>query len=158
MRVPARMVLSPAPTGPSTRPTSSKARSPQQLGFASPTSMSDKDDDRKMLLLQDDDVDMDADMSPNTMVSNNAPSLVSDDGEYDDSDDGSSMSDVSDGAESVSDVAEINIDEDSEPRSLRHHRTSSGVVSGAVRLKKEESKHVTFVSPVNKSAKRARKV
>ncbi|KAG7107855.1 hypothetical protein HYQ45_018205 [Verticillium longisporum] len=157
MRVPARMVLSPAPTGPSTRPTSSKARSPQ-MGFASPTSMSDKDDDRKMLLLQDDDVDMDADMSPNTMVSNNAPSLVSDDGEYDDSDDGSSMSDVSDGAESVSDVAEINIDEDSEPRSLRHHRTSSGVVSGAVRLKKEESKHVTFVSPVNKSAKRARKV
>ncbi|KAG7128281.1 hypothetical protein HYQ45_012012 [Verticillium longisporum] len=156
MRVPARMVLSPAPTGPSTRPTSSKARSPQ-MGFASPTSMSDKDDDRKMLLLQDDDVDMDADMSPNTMVSNNAPSLVSDDGEYDDSD-GSSMSDVSDGAESVSDVAEINIDEDSEPRSLRHHRTSSGVVSGAVRLKKEESKHVTFVSPVNKSAKRARKV
>ncbi|EEY14361.1 conserved hypothetical protein [Verticillium alfalfae VaMs.102] len=135
----------------------SKARLPQ-MGFASPTSMSDKDDDRKMLLLQDEDVDMDADMSPNTMVSNNAPSLVSDDGEYDDSDDGSSMSDVSDGAESVSDVAEINIDEDSEPRSLRHHRTSSGVVSGAVRLKKEESKHVTFVSPVNKSAKRARKV
>ncbi|KAM0287238.1 hypothetical protein ACHAQH_000552 [Verticillium albo-atrum] len=156
-RMPARMTMSPGPIGPSTRPTSSKARSPH-MGFASPTSLSDKDDEGKMMLLRDEDVDMEANLSPNTMVSNNAPSLVSDDGEYDDSDDGSSMTDVSDGAESVSDVAEINIDEDSEPRSLRHHRTSSGVGSGTVRLKKEEAKHVTFVSPVNKSAKRARKV
>ncbi|KAM0333217.1 hypothetical protein ACHAQA_001877 [Verticillium albo-atrum] len=157
MRVPARMTMSPAPMSPSTRPTSSKARSPH-MGFASPTSLSDKDDEGKMMLMRDDDVDMDADLSPSTMISNHAPSLVSDDGEYDESDDGSSMTDVSDGAESVSDVAEINIDEDSEPRSIRHHRTSSGVGSGAMRLKKEEVKHVTFVSPVNKSAKRARKM
>ncbi|KAK4126696.1 hypothetical protein N657DRAFT_565835 [Parathielavia appendiculata] len=97
------------------------------------------------------DVEMDVDMSPNTMTSNNAPSLVSDDGEYDDSDDGSA-SDTSDvmGAESVSDVAEINIDDDSDaredtPRPVSARRRTSA--SKAVKLKKEESRHVTFVSP-----------
>jgi ADA HAT complex component 1 len=96
------------------------------------------------------DVEMDVDMSPNTMVSNNAPSLVSDDGEYDDSDDGSA-SETSEAMEvdSESDVAEINIDDDSDaredtPRAVPRRRTST---SKATKLKKDESKHVTFVSP-----------
>ncbi|WYZ41667.1 hypothetical protein EsH8_V_000562 [Colletotrichum jinshuiense] len=161
MRMPARAPMSPVTLAPSTRPASSKGRSPH-TGFASPPMSSpDKDDGPRLMMLHDEDVDMDVDLSPNTMVSNNAPSLVSDDGEYDDSDDGSSESGVSDrmDAESVSDVAEITLDEDHEGRPLSHHREPSGVGSGtAMRLKKDESKHVTFVSPVNNSAKRARKV
>jgi ADA HAT complex component 1 len=102
--------------------------------------------------------EMDVDLSPNTITSNNAPSLVSDDGEYDDSDDGSS-SDTSDSieTESVSDVAEINIDEDQDhetPRPIRHRRGSK---STAVKLKKDEPKHVTFVSPMRGPAKGKRK-
>jgi ADA HAT complex component 1 len=164
MRMPAR-TMSPAPLVTTARPTSSKSRSPH-MGFASPplsaVSIVGKDDSSRPLILHDDDLD--ADLSPNTLVSNNAPSLVSDDGEYDDSDDGSSESDASESleAESVSDVAEINIDEDHEPaRSLRHHRGPAGVGSGtAVRLRKEDNKHVTFVSPVKNNAKerRGRKV
>ncbi|AEO64540.1 uncharacterized protein THITE_2110786 [Thermothielavioides terrestris NRRL 8126] len=94
--------------------------------------------------------DMDVDLSPNTMASNNAPSLVSDDGEYDDSDDAASSEDSdSVDTESVSDVAEINIDDDSDagqdtPRPVRRRRGSN---SKAVRLKKDESRHVTFVTP-----------
>ncbi|KAF4880597.1 hypothetical protein CGCSCA1_v000316 [Colletotrichum siamense] len=155
MRVPARAVMSPVVPAP-TRPTSSKGRATHS-GFASPPMSSpDKDEGPRLMMMGDEDVDM-VDLSPNTMVSNNAPSLVSDDGEYDDSDDGSD-SGVSDrmDAESVSDVAEITLDEDHEGRPL-HHRGSSG--SGTtMRLKKDENKHVTFVSPVNNSAKRARKV
>jgi ADA HAT complex component 1 len=80
-------------------------------------------------------------------MSNNAPSLVSDDGEYDDSEDASSMSGHSEAvdAESVSDVADISMDEDHGHRSLR--RSSTGI-SSAVRLRREEPKHVTFVSPL----------
>ena len=96
------------------------------------------------------DDDMDVELSPNTMTSNNAPSLVSDDGEYDDSDDGSA-SDTSDAmeTESVSDVAEITIDDDSDagedtPRGPAVPRRGS--TSKATNLK-EESRHVTFVSP-----------
>ncbi|KAJ0166321.1 hypothetical protein CTA2_7744 [Colletotrichum tanaceti] len=160
MRMPARAPMSPV-TLASARPTSSKGRSPQ-TGFASPPMSSpDKDDGHRMMMLRDEDVDMDADLSPNTMVSNNAPSLVSDDGEYDDSDDGSSESGVSDrmDADSVSDVAEITLDDDHDGRPLAHHRQTSSVGSGsAMRLKKDESKHVTFVGPVHESAKRVRKV
>ncbi|KAK1654444.1 hypothetical protein BDP81DRAFT_83465 [Colletotrichum phormii] len=163
MRMPARAPISPVTLTSSTRPTSSKGRSPP-TGFASPPMSSPEKDDgpTRVLIHSGDDVDMeDVDLSPSTMVSNNAPSLVSDDGEYDDSDDGSSESGVSDrmDAESVSDVAEITLDEDHEGRPLGHHRESSGVGSGtAMRLKKDENKHVTFVSPVHDSAKRARKV
>lgn len=157
MRMPARAIGSPAPLASTARPASSKGRSPH-LGFASPpVSVSDKDEDHTRLLHHE-PMDVDADMSPNILVSNNAPSLVSDDGEYDDSDDGCSVSGASDAIESgsVSDVAEINIEEDHEPRSLRHHRTSSGVESG-LGLKKDESSHVTFITPVN-NGKRARKL
>lgn len=93
---------------------------------------------------------MDVDLSPNTMTSNNAPSLVSDDGEYDDSDDGSA-SDTSDveESESVSDIAEINIDDESDapddtPRPISRRR---GSTNNAVKLKKDDNKHVTFVAP-----------
>jgi len=101
------------------------------------------------------------DLSPNTLVSNNAPSLVSDDGEYSE-DDATSESDASDNdveAESVSDVAEINIDEDHEPhRSLRHRGpTGTGAATG-VRLKRDEAKHVTFVSPIKDAGTRRRGV
>ncbi|KAF6839815.1 hypothetical protein CMUS01_04155 [Colletotrichum musicola] len=161
MRVPARAVMSPVALASTTRPTSSKGRV-SNLGFASPPMSSpDKEEAPRLMMLHDEDVDMDADLSPNTMVSNNAPSLVSDDGEYDDSDDGSSEAGVSDrmDAESVSDVAEITLDEDHEGRPLAHHRETSSVGSGtAMRLKKDENKHVTFVSSVNNSAKRTRKI
>jgi ADA HAT complex component 1 len=105
-------------------------------------------------ILSDEDIDMeDANLSPNTLVSNNAPSLVSDDGEY--SDEGSSVSGASDGmdTDSVSDVAEITLDDEHDTRTLR--RGSSGV-SGAVPLRKEEPKHVTFISPVKGSTKERR--
>ncbi|KAK2612321.1 hypothetical protein QQS21_001585 [Conoideocrella luteorostrata] len=112
------------------------------------------------ILSDEDDEDMEeeeeeeANLSPKTLVSNNAPSLVSDDGEYDDSDDGSSMSGGSDelDAESVSDVAEITLDDDHEPRPLR--RASNGV-PGTVRLRKDDAKkqHVTFLGPVKNHSK-----
>jgi len=87
--------------------------------------------------LFDDDI-MDVDLSPNTMASNNAPSLVSDSSD-DDDDEGESSSEASDAESDASDVAEINVDEDHE---AVLHRRSSG--SG----KKDEAKHVTFVGPM----------
>lgn len=141
MRVPARTVVSPVPLPTIPRPTSSKGRThTPHLSFNGVP-----DNDEESALYEE----MDIDLSPNTMTSNNAPSLVSDDGEYDDSDDGSS-SETSDGTEeeSVSDVAEINIDEDQDhdtPRPIRHHRTNSGTT---VKLRKDEGKHVTFVTPI----------
>ncbi|KAF7554198.1 hypothetical protein G7046_g6876 [Stylonectria norvegica] len=161
MRVPARSTNSPVPTEPSGRPTSSKGRAPP-VSFVTPpnSAIGLKTKHASNGPLSDDDVDMeDVELSPNTMVSNNAPSLVSDDGEYDDSDDGCSVSGVSDNleAESVSDVAEITLDYEQDTRSLR--RGSSGV-SGAVRLRKDDAKHVTFISPVNNNTqeRRPRKV
>jgi len=87
------------------------------------------------------------DLSPNTVASNNAPSLVSDDGEYDEGDDAEST--TSEGEEEDSDVAEIDI-EDGEvekvvPRAVLRNRSGSG--GDSMRMRKEE-KHVTFVSPV----------
>jgi ADA HAT complex component 1 len=96
----------------------------------------------------DQDADMEeSSLSPNTGISNNAPSLVSDDGEYD-SDEGSSVSsqsitDMDD--ESVSDVAEISLDDEHDSRVLR--RTSTGV-SSAVRFRRDDPKHVSFVGPM----------
>lgn len=161
IRVPARTtVSSAAQQGGSTRPASRKGKS-HRTGFASPPiSLADKDGESKSVLLSDEDANMDADLSPKTLVSNNAPSLVSDDGEYDESDDASSVTSESDGlgAESVSDVAEINIEEDHEPRTLRHHRTTGTVGSGtAMRLKKEETKPVTLVNPVKTGSRRGRR-
>ncbi|EAQ84653.1 hypothetical protein CHGG_08667 [Chaetomium globosum CBS 148.51] len=96
------------------------------------------------------DEEMGVDLSPNTVISNHAPSLVSDDGEYDDSDDGSA-SETSDAmeTESVSDVAEININDDGDAREASPPPVSRrrGSTSKAAKLKKDETRHVTFVRP-----------
>ncbi|KAL7793572.1 hypothetical protein V8C37DRAFT_378290 [Trichoderma ceciliae] len=158
MRMPARTAKTPVSMGSSARPTSSKGRA-AHMALASPS-----DSDMAMMpnkhrsntILSDEDVDMeDAELSPNTIVSNNAPSLVSDDGEYDDSDEGSSVSGASDQleAESVSDVAEITLDYEPDPRALR--RESAGI-AGPVRLRKDGAKQVTFIGPVRSSAKERR--
>ncbi|KAL1839969.1 hypothetical protein VTJ49DRAFT_974 [Mycothermus thermophilus] len=101
--------------------------------------------------MYDDEMDGVEELSPNTMVSNNAPSLVSDDGEYDDeSDDASSAvsedAENADSADDMSDVAEINIDDESDaaavqatPRPVTRRRLDT--------KKKDENRHVTFVSP-----------
>ncbi|KAL2264944.1 hypothetical protein VTJ83DRAFT_7454 [Remersonia thermophila] len=104
--------------------------------------------------MYDDEMDGVEELSPNTLVSNNAPSLVSDDGEYDDeSDDASSaVSDDAgnaDSADDMSDVAEINLDDESDaaaaaavqaaPRPVTRRRLET--------KQKDENRHVTFVSP-----------
>lgn len=152
MRVPAGVAQSPALADSAKRPASSKGRA-APIPFTTPISCGLKSKPDSKSALSEEDVDMeDADMSPNTLISNNAPSLVSDDGEYDDSDDGSSVSGVSDNleAESVSDVAEITLDDEQDPRSLR--RGSSGV-SGTVRLRKDDPKHVTLMGSVRNTAR-----
>ena len=150
-RVPARTAKSPAPH--TDRPTSRKAFA-HEMNLSRPSEPSANGH-----ATCDEDVEMEeSSLSPNTLVSNNAPSLVSDDGEYDDSDEGSSVSGHSEvlEAESVSDVAEITIDEEHESRTLR--RTSAGV-SSTVRLRKEDPKQVTFVGPMagNRNDRRKRK-
>ncbi|KAL2149155.1 hypothetical protein VTH82DRAFT_8503 [Thermothelomyces myriococcoides] len=100
------------------------------------------------------DVEMAVDLSPGTMTSNNAPSLVSDDGEYDDDSDEGSTSDASDAMEtgSVSDIAEISIHDsdgsdarEATPQPVPRRRGSTS--KAAAKLKKDENRHVTFVSP-----------
>lgn len=149
MRMPARTVVSPVPLPTVPRPASSKSHvSTMGLSVTKVSPVSEKNEETVNLYDA-----MDIDLSPNTIASHNAPSLVSDDGEYDDSDDGSS-SDSGEGVEtdSVSDVAEINIDEDTDetPRPVRHHRTNSAT---KLKLKKDEAKHVTFVTPIPGNAK-----
>ncbi|KAI1380925.1 hypothetical protein F4677DRAFT_204904 [Hypoxylon crocopeplum] len=151
VRVPVRATMSPAVA--TTRPTSSKghpALVPYATPVPTPTPRVNSTSESDMMV--DDDM-LDVDLSPHTAVSNNAPSLVSDDGEYDDSEADSEVeSDVNDsiGAQSISDVDEIDIDDDhSGARSIRHHRGSTGGGAGTtVRLRKDDSKHVTFVGPI----------
>jgi ADA HAT complex component 1 len=148
MRMPARS--SPAPMASSGRPVSSKGR-PAHMDFVSPPTSTTEGSSSTPHVLSDDDADMEeSNLSPNALVGN-APSLVSDDGEYDDSDEGSSTSEVSDSMEagSVSDGAEIAVDDEHEPRALRRG-------SGAVRLRKSDSKHVTFMGPVKGKTKQRR--
>lgn len=102
-------------------------------------------------VLSDEDIDMDEDtLSPNTMVSINAPSLVSDDGEYDDSDDGSSVSGetVTSLDDSASDVAEITFDEEHDVRGTLRRGSDD-----AVNLRKDDDKSVTLMRPVKKGTK-----
>lgn len=143
MRVPVRSAASPPPSASIPRPASSKSRVSTHLGI-SQTGTAVSSEIPETPPFED---DMDVDLSPNTMTSNNAPSLVSDDGEYDDSDDGS----ASDGSEdmdtdSVSDVAEINIDEDHDVRDVAPRPISHR--AGSVNLKRDETRHVTFVTPI----------
>ncbi|KAK4191138.1 hypothetical protein QBC35DRAFT_376532 [Podospora australis] len=142
MRMPARSAVSPSEPLGVPRPASTKRHAGAPAGDA-------ESPEAPETPLYDDD--MDVELSPNTLASNNAPSLVSDDGEYDDSDDGSS--DSSDGmdAESVSDVAEINLEEDTDervptPRTVRRVEKSDAN-NNAVKMKKDEARHVTFVTP-----------
>ncbi|KAK3196204.1 hypothetical protein K4F52_000584 [Lecanicillium sp. MT-2017a] len=148
MRMPARS--SPAPMASAGRPVSSKGR-PAHMDFVSPPNSTAGGSSSTPHVLSDDDADMeDANLSPNTL-GGNAPSLVSDDGEYDDSDEGSSTSEVSDAMEagSVSDAAEIAMDDEHEPRPLRRG-------SNAVRMRKADPKHVTFMGPVKSNTKQRR--
>lgn len=160
MRLPTKSTTSPGSLGSSARPPSSKGRAAHMTFISPPVSAVDTASKHGVGGLSDEDLDMDdANLSPTTLISHNAPSLVSDDGEYDDSDEGSSVSGASDHleTESVSDVAEITLDDDHDPRALR--RGSSGV-PGSMRLRKEENKHVTFISSVKSSTteRRTRKV
>lgn len=129
------LARAPAASASASCPTSSKGCSPQ-VSLATPITTPTTEVSQPPTLFDD---DMDVDMSPSTLVSNNAPSLVSDDSEYDDSDDGSS-SDVSDSIDQES-VTEIKLEDDHEmaPRAI-------GKGSSAVVLQKEEPRHVTFVS------------
>jgi len=178
MRMPARAVMSPAPFG---RPGSSKGldgkpgRKPgisPRLSYATPvintTAAANHSKPSTRLInshhdeyesQQDVDGDIEmmgpslVDLSPNTIASNNAPSLVSDDGEYDEGDDAESAS--SEDEDEGSDVAEIDI-EDNEmekvvPRTVLRTRSGSG--GDSMRLRKED-KHVTFVSPVKEVKER----
>jgi ADA HAT complex component 1 len=92
---------------------------------------------------------MDVDLSPNTVSSNSAPSLVSDDGEYDDDSEGGSDSDPSEALEDqpMSDLAEINGDDDTAMIESVKPRPPPP---------KKGGKHVTFVQalPTNKAKRR----
>lgn len=151
MRMPARAV--PAAPASEPRPSSSKGRSPH-LSLAStasklPSVVAPNDEDVSSV---DEPNVMDIDRSPNTATSNNAPSLVSDDG-GDDSDDGST-SDTSD-ADSMSDISDINIECPEIQDDLAQHTAAT---NNGVRMKKDENRHVTFVAtPVAGKAAARRK-
>ncbi|KAH7326021.1 hypothetical protein B0I35DRAFT_405334 [Stachybotrys elegans] len=150
MRVPARSAKSPAPTDSSARPGSSNKGRLVHMSIVSPpnSGMGLLPKQGSNPILSDEDLDMeDANLSPHTIISNNAPSLVSDDGEYDDSDEGSSVSGDNDSldAESVSDVAEISLDDEHDARGLRR---------GSSSLRKDEAKHVTFINPAKNARPR----
>ncbi|KAM7199356.1 protein AHC1 [Naviculisporaceae sp. PSN 640] len=157
MRVPARSDVSPPPLTSTNRPASSKGRVPPSLGLTATT----LDPSPELPETPIYDEEMDVDLSPNTVTSNNAPSLVSDDGEYDDSDDGSSSDSSNDmETESVSDVAEITIDgeadiQDVTPTQSLHCRRGSA--NTTVKLRKEESKPMTFVTPISNGNNKARR-
>ncbi|SPO06664.1 uncharacterized protein DNG_09356 [Cephalotrichum gorgonifer] len=146
MRMPARATMAPLQHPATTHTPNAKGLSPV-LSFAEP--LLGKHREPRDATARDEDEDMDHNLSPNPTASNNAPSLVSDDGEYDESDDGSSESDASDNLEtrSMSDVADITMEEDGDaPRSLRHHGDSG--TGTTVRFRKDDKKnHITFVSP-----------
>ncbi|PSR97645.1 hypothetical protein BD289DRAFT_362094 [Coniella lustricola] len=143
-RVPARAV----PTGPTSESTSSSSRSRSPpLSLLSSAHMSTVDEDATSV---GESNAMDIDRSPNTAVSNNAPSLVSDDG-GDDSDDASSTSDTSDA--DVSDLAEVDIECLDMQDPLTQH---TGSASNSSR-KKDEARHVSFVTAVSGKAAARRK-
>lgn len=149
-RMPARTVA-PAQNTAATHPANTKGAS-AVMPYAEP--LPRKHREPKDAVSRDDDDAVDPNLSPNPTASNNAPSLVSDDGEYDDSDDGSSESGASDNIEagSLSDVADISMEDDGDaPRSLRHGDSGTATT---VRLRKEDKKHITFVSPVKDASEK----
>lgn len=152
MRIPARALPSDSVT--EQRPSSSKGRSPH-LSLVSTASTlpaaTELTNDEDASSVGDANM-MDVDPSPNTATSNNAPSLVSDDG-GDDSDDASSSCDASD-ADTMSDIAEVNIEYAEIQEHIAQH---AGSTSSGSRMKKDEPKHVTFVTPVTGKAAARRK-
>ena len=93
-----------------------------------------------------DDELMAPELSPSTAISNNAPSLVSDDSDYDDSEgDSDSRSEANDAMDtrSISDVEELDIDGEH----AHDHQEAEGAGT-AVRLRKDDAKHVSFINPV----------
>lgn len=152
MRVPARAI--PSDTVTEQRPSSSKGRSPHlslvpTASKLPPAGDSVNDEDASSV---GDANMMDIDRSPNTATSNNAPSLVSDDG-GDDSDDASSSSDASD-TDAMSDIAEVNIEYAEIQEHIAQHASST---SSGSKMKKDETRHVTFVTPVTGKAAARRK-
>ncbi|KAJ2903558.1 uncharacterized protein MKZ38_009683 [Zalerion maritima] len=156
MRIPARASSPVSAFAAASRPASSKGHSHLPFGATHPLSSTSTPREAGDIRMVDTD-ELEGDLSPNTMSSNNAPSLVSDDGEYEDSDMPSdSEAGDSMAANSVSDVAEITLEEDNEGRPIRHRRASSGPGPETVRLGKEDHvKHVrvTFVSPIKGNSK-----
>lgn len=153
------------------RPTSSKGMSgvapstssgvQPRLPYCTPISMNGNPHHRSQLphllphLSSNDHIETDVsmqdinDLSPATIASNNAPSLVSDDGEYSaGDDDAESHSEME--SDSGSDVAEIDFDDDDK---LVARAQIRGDTTHAVRLGKirKDEKHVSFVSPVKKT-------
>ena len=153
MRVPSKSTSSLMDSAPLARPKSSKGR-PAHMSFVpSPRPANGRCSTNK-----DEDVEVDdANLSPHHLTNNNAPSLVSDDGEYDDSDEGSSVSGASDDndTETPSDLAAINLEDDQESRPLTGE--SKGV-SAPIKLQSDETKHVNFMNGVNNSAKEWRQI
>lgn len=150
MRVPARAAM--APIVSTSRPSSSKGtlvrNAPYVTPIATPAPQS-ATGVRPETAMDEDMLDA-AELSPNAAVSNNAPSLVSDDGEYDDSADSDSASEMGDsiGADTISDVDEIDIEDHPGARTLRHHGSTSPGAGTRVRLGKGETKQVNFVGPI----------
>jgi ADA HAT complex component 1 len=180
MRMPARATMSPTPfgrPGSSKGPESKNSRKPKSAATnASPhlpygmplnTTATISNDQSNTGVVNnahtpDEDTDHDVamldgpiDLSPNTITSNNAPSLVSDDSEYDErNDDAESSLGESEGDDDGSDVAEIDFEDgDGIEKVLPRTALRAGTGSG---LRKEE-KHVTFVSPVKDSVKGRRR-
>lgn len=141
MRMPARVVTTSTASEP--RPSSSKGRSPH-LSLASPTSKPSSTralSDEETSSFGEPDL-MDIDRSPNTATSINAPSLVSDDG-GDESDDGSTCESSDSDAISDSDIADLNMEYHEIQEVLGQHTNAT---SSGVRIKKDENKHVSFVT------------
>jgi ADA HAT complex component 1 len=99
---------------------------------------------------------MDLDMSDHEFVrdhstptnGHHAPSLVSDDGDYDDSYESSSESDTGDANAPEPVVAHISVDDDHVPsRGLQHHRSPSGPAT-AMTLKRDGAEPTDFTTPV----------
>ncbi|KAF4125791.1 ADA HAT complex component 1 [Geosmithia morbida] len=168
-RVPVVSADTPTPTG---RPISSKAvahgiktsDSPAPNSSSSNSNGNSNGGGGNRHGSSDEDAEMEEpSLSPTTLIANNAPSLVSDDGEYDDSDEGSSDAghgEELEDAHSLSDVADITMDEDGDHPHRTLRRTSTGV-SSAVRLGREDAKQrVSFIGAVtgnNGNERRKRK-
>ncbi|KAH7030747.1 uncharacterized protein B0I36DRAFT_113514 [Microdochium trichocladiopsis] len=142
MRVPANSTVG------TVRPGSSKGAMHPTTQYATPlaTPLPRTSSETGSEMVVDEDL-MAPELSPNTAISNNAPSLVSDDSDYDDSEaDSDSRSEVNDtmDARSISDVEEIDIDEEHP----RHHHQGAENAGTAVRLRKDDAKHVSFIKQV----------